>query len=387
MIDSKLIEFATEQQANAIRAYIEHGSYEKAAKSLGIANSSCINLIKRAKRKAAMSGYSPEHDMTRTAPDPFVVKGVSTYYNEDGKPVGQWVKSSLDSQKQLELIREVIDELKRDIKPVAPVTPPQTLQLDELLNLYVLTDIHLGALSWAEETGAKWDLAVAEQTILDSFRYLIDHSPPSRHGFLCQLGDALHYDGMMPVTPTSGHIVDADSRFHKVVRATIRIFRRVIAMLLERHEQVTVLMAQGNHDLSSSVWLQESFAALLADDPRCNVIVNPSPYYSHTHGKTFLGFHHGHRKKIKNLAEVFSSRKYWSDLGSCKQAYIHTGHLHHREVTESNFGIVEMHQTLAAPSSYESQGGYSSGRSMSCITYHSAGREQSRSLYYPEMPV
>jgi hypothetical protein len=40
------------------------------------------------KRKAAIAGYSPEHDMTRTVPEPFVVRGTSTYYDKEGQPRG-----------------------------------------------------------------------------------------------------------------------------------------------------------------------------------------------------------------------------------------------------------------------------------------------------------
>jgi UDP-2,3-diacylglucosamine pyrophosphatase LpxH len=50
-VDESLIEFATEQQAKAIRAYIEHGSYAKAAAELDINQASFGNLIKRAKRR------------------------------------------------------------------------------------------------------------------------------------------------------------------------------------------------------------------------------------------------------------------------------------------------------------------------------------------------
>src|SRR6185312_6701170 len=64
------------------------GSINKAAKHLGVAR---YGLQARVKR-LALKGYSPAHDMTHTVPDGFKVKGVSTYYDKDGKPAGQWVK-------------------------------------------------------------------------------------------------------------------------------------------------------------------------------------------------------------------------------------------------------------------------------------------------------
>jgi hypothetical protein len=385
-IDEKLLEFATDNQAAAIRAYLEHGTYRKAAESLGIHQSSYCNLLKRVKRNAAKSGWSPEHDMNKTVPDPYVVRGHSTLYGDDGQVKLQWVKTQLDSQKYLELVKEVIDELKRDIEPVNVIDRTSGILKSDLLNFYTLTDIHLGMLSWGEETGADWDLNIAEATILESFRYLIDSSPAAETGFFNQLGDALHYDGMLPVTPTSGHIVDADSRYHKVVRSTMRIFRQVITMLLQKHERVVVLMCAGNHDLSGAVWLQESFAMLFENNPRVEVIVNPSPYYGYMHGKTFIGCHHGHKMNVKKLADAFRAKRWRKMMGESRQAYIHTGHMHHKETIEHPDMIVEMHQTLAAKDAYATHGGYDADRSMNCITYHKAGVEKSRIVYYPEVP-
>lgn len=385
-VDETLLEFATEQQAKAIRAYMEHGSYAKAAAELGINHASCQMLIKRAKRRAAVMGHSPEHDMTKTVPIPYVVKGTSTLYGDDGVQKLQWVKTSLDSQKYLELVNEVIDELKQDIKPVPPVVRRSGDVLSsDLLNFYTLTDIHLGMLSWGEETGADWDLSIAEQTILDSFEYLIRHSPAAEAGFFNQLGDALHYDSMLPVTPTSGHVVDADSRYHKIVRSVIRIFRHVVNMLLEKHERVVFLNAAGNHDLSGSVWLQESFAMLYENEPRVEVVVNPSPYYGYMHGKTFIGCHHGHKKNIKTVCDAFRGKRWREMMGQSRQAYIHCGHQHHREVIELPDMLVEMHQTLAAKDAHAVHGGYDADRSMNCITYHKAGVEKSRIVYYPDV--
>jgi hypothetical protein len=89
----------TERQVEILKAVIEHGSNQKASFKLGIARQSVDNIVNRVKRIAATKGFSPEHDMTRPVPDAFVVRGVSTYYNKDGNPTGQWVKSKLDDDK------------------------------------------------------------------------------------------------------------------------------------------------------------------------------------------------------------------------------------------------------------------------------------------------
>jgi len=249
-----------------------------------------------------------------------------------------------------------------------------------LLNLYTLSDAHIGMLAWHEDGGADWDVKIAEKTILDAFSHLISCSPDASHGFFAQLGDGLHSDGMIPITPGHGHVLDQDGRFHKVVRTAIRIFRTVITMLLEKHQQVTVLMAQGNHDPASSVWLQEMFAVLFENNKRVNIVVSPKPYYAIQHGDVMLGFHHGHKAAPDRLPDVFMG-EFREMYGRTKQTYIHCGHKHGIKVTELNSAIVEQHRTLAARDAYASHGGWKSGRSMNVITYHKTRLKYSESVY------
>ena len=83
--DEQLKSFATDRQKEYIDAVNELGSHRKAAKKLGVSPGTIDQAINSVKKKAALSGFSPEHDMTKVVPSPFVVKGISTYYNKDGK--------------------------------------------------------------------------------------------------------------------------------------------------------------------------------------------------------------------------------------------------------------------------------------------------------------
>jgi hypothetical protein len=317
----------------------------------------------------ALRGYSPAHDMVHTVPEGFSVKGVSTLYKPDGSVGAQWVKSTQDDMAREELLRVAGEAFASEIPRATPVKKPRGVGDADLLNLYTVTDYHIGMLAWGEETGADWDTTIAEQMLIAWFERAIACAPHARAAAFAQLGDLLHYDGLEAVTPTSKHVLDADTRFAKVVRVAIRVLRRVIGMLLAKYEHVHVLMAEGNHDIASSVWLREWFSALYENEPRITVDRSPDPYYCIEHGKTALFFHHGHLSKVGKVDAVLAG-KFREVFGRTKFNYAHTGHLHHIEVKETSLMVVEQHRTLASPDAYASRGGWMSGRDAQVISYH-----------------
>lgn len=383
MLDPKLKEWATPRQCEYIDAVNKHGSQAKAAKALGIYRRSIDQAIDRAKRNAALHGYAPEYDMSRPVPDTHIAKGVSTYYGKDGKVRGQWVKSLLDNEKWEQAKRAALDALAEDLPRVTPIAPPGSGE-DDLCNVYTLTDCHVGMLAWHKEGGEDWDMKIAERVLGGCFEHMVQNSPPASHCLINQLGDFLHWDGIAPVTPTSGHIVDADGRFSKMVAVAIRILRRVIDYSLAKHQRVIVLLAEGNHDMASSVWLRHMFRALYENEPRVTVIDSELPYYTYQHGRTMLSFHHGHLRKNDQLPLLFAAQfpEVW---GSTKKRYAHTGHRHHVEEIEHSGMVVHQHATLAARDAYASRGGWISERQVRAMTYHAEHGLVAVNVVTPEM--
>jgi hypothetical protein len=156
MLDETLQQYATIRQWEYYTKSCELGSNRKTAEFYNVASSAVDGAIRSLKRKAATQGYSPSHDMTRVAPEPFVVRGVSTYYDKEGKASGQWVKTRLDDSKFQELLLEAVEAMKEEIPKVSMMMPPP-LGNSSLLNCYVVTDYHLGMLAWHEECGEDWD--------------------------------------------------------------------------------------------------------------------------------------------------------------------------------------------------------------------------------------
>jgi len=382
-LDPKLKEFGTEQQNERLDAVNKYGSQIAAAAALGVSKNAIFQSIEILKRNASRRGYAPDHDMTRVVPDGYRVKGVSTYYNAEGKAVGQWVKSSADEERRMEIIKEAFAAMADEL-PRIPPSVSQKIHIDTLCNLYTLTDTHVGMLAWHKEGGADWDLKIAEKTLTGCFEQMVKSSPPASTGFVCQLGDWLHFDGMAAVTPTNHHQLDADGRFSKIVQASVRILRRLVDFALIHHEKVVVLMAEGNHDLVSSIWLRSMFKALYENQPRVHVIDSELPYYVYPHGETMLAFHHGHLSKNDKLPLLFAAQfpKVW---GNTTKRYCHTGHRHHVEEKEHSGMTVIQHPTLAARDAYAARGGWLAERQVSAITYHKTYGQVSKITVIPEM--
>jgi hypothetical protein len=376
LIDEGLKAYATERQKEFVDAVNEYGGIRSAARSLNLNHSTIVEAIGLLRRRAATSGYAPEQDMVRPVPEPFIVRGVSTYYNAEGKASGQWVKSKIDDSKLQEMMKAVIDGMKDDI-PRLTALPAPALGNDNLLNCYVITDYHLGMLAWDEEAGENWDLGIAQALVVKWFEQAIAQSPNADTAVFAQLSDFLHFDGMDAVTPASKHLLDVDTRFAKVVRSAIRVLRTVIDMLLAKHQHVHIIMADANHDPVSQIWLREWFSVLYENEPRITVDKSPNPYNAYEFGKTALFFHHGHKRKVSNVSEVFAGQ-FREMFGRTKHAYAHMGHYHSIDVKENNLMIVEQHRTLAPGDAYSARGGWLSGRDAKVITYSKQFGEVSR---------
>jgi len=371
------------RELQVISARAEDDTVDETAAKFGVSIRAIYTISGAVKARAARKGHAPEHDMTATAPDGFQVKGVSTYYNASGQKTGQWVKTIGDKERQHEIMLLAIEETHKNYKPFKP--SPKVKHTDkDLLSLITITDFHLGMYAWEAETGDDWDVNISKRVFLNAIADMIEAAPKAHTGFLCQLGDFLHFDGITAVTPMSGHILDADTRYSKLVELTIEIMTQAVQMMLKKFGKVVIVQAEGNHDMSGSIWLRKHIKYVFSKDDRVEVIDNEFPYYAYLHGEILLGFHHGHKKKMAQLPKLFASeprfRKLW---GKATQAYIHTGHMHHERVVEDMGAIVEQNPSLSTRDAYSARGGWVSARGAKVITYHTKLGEVHRTTVRP----
>lgn len=332
---------------------------------------------------ATLHGFAPDHNLIQPLPSPLVLTGTSTMQKTaDGLPM--WVKTKVDQNRVGEAMRAAIDALTEEMPKAPPAARIKHATLDHLCSLYTLTDCHVGMRAWAPETGSDWDLEIAERVLMGAVKYLVDTSLAASTCVINNLGDFLHFDSLAPITPTSGHLLDADSRYSKVVRVATRILRYAIDYALTKHKLVIVLMAEGNHDIASSVWLRHLFGLLYENEPRVQVMDSEMPYYVYVHGKVMLAFHHGHLKKNDQLPLVFAAQ-FPKEWGSTTKRYCHTGHFHHSEEKEHAGMIVVQHPTIASRDSHASRHAWLAEPRMKSIIYHADQGEAGTITVTPEM--
>lgn len=379
--DPQLLEYCeSDKQKEYISAWIEFGTSAAAAKELGCNDYNVRACKKLVESKAAKKGWQKSDNHI---PDGYKLKGKSTLLDSDGNAKIQWVKTEVDKERQEEMMRELCDNLKENIKPWPVVKAPKKVNAD-LCSVYTITDYHIGAYSWNEETGADWDIKIAEDTLYKAFGDMINGTPDSEQAVFVQMGDFLHWDGLTSVTPLNRHVLDSDGRYPKLVQVAVETCVRAVEMLLHKHKHVHVVMCEGNHDLTGSVWLQAIMKMAFKKNKRVTVDDSVFPYYSFTWGNVFLGWHHGHLTKIRGLAgKFFSEPRFRGQMANTEHIYISTGHYHTKEVVEVSGVVIERHPTLNARDAYGARGFEHSQRGALAITYDKQKGEISRVTVTP----
>ena len=368
MIDDNLQQFATIRQWEYYTKSIELGSNRQAAKFFDVSSAVVDSSISALKRKAASRGHSPDHDMTKIAPDPFIVRGASTYYNSEGKVSGQWIKTKIDDSKLEEIIRTFVIDLAEDIKGLAPITPPPPQTSENILTVIPMGDPHFGLYAWAKDAGDDFDLGLAEQLTCSAIDRLIASAPNSDEVILLNLGDMFHADNQMNVSK-SGHQLDVDGRWPKVQQVGLRATIYCLKRLLEKHKKVLFRINKGNHDGHSSYALALMISCYFHNEPRMEVDLSPAVCWYYQFGKVLIGTTHGDTIKGKDMLSIMAADKA-EEWGKSKFRYWYVGHVHHKDVKEYHGGVVEYFRTLAARDAWHQGQGYRAGRDMCAIILH-----------------
>ena len=229
-----------------------------------------------------------------------------------------------------------------------------------------MPDIHLGKLSWDDETGhGNGDLRLILEAVDETLKSLAVKALlqcPERIVFVIG-NDLLHIDNLEGST-TKGTPQDVDGRAQKLFEAAIAVNRMAIG-LLSRIAPVDVIMIAGNHDTFSLPHLGSALQGYFHDDDRVTIdnSVRSRKYYQF--GKVLLGFCHGGKDdpKLSDLP-LLMMRENQSIINEVEWMEWHIGHKHGRKSlswlsVESDKGIhVRILPALCVPDKWHASKGF-----------------------------
>ena len=350
-----------EQSAQTLADY--GGNQSRAADALGISRSALQDRIKMAARR----GISPHHDKTGTTPPGFSLKGKSILYGADGQVRAQWIKTSQEQEDRAQALMGAVEAMCQGYKKKPAKAPKRSNE--DLLTVYPMGDPHIGMYAWAEETGTDFDCDIAERQLCEAVDNLVSLAPASKVGIILNLGDFFHADNTTNRTMGSGHPLDVDTRWGRVLDIGARAMERCISAALRKHEKVIVRNNIGNHDEHTSQALALAMHLLFREEPRVTIDRSPSHFWYYLHGKSLIGSTHGDMTKPEKLPQIMAADRP-EDWGKAEHRCWYIGHVHHKSVTDAPGCHVRSFRTLAAKDAWTAMMGYRSGRDMHAIIHH-----------------
>lgn len=385
-ITEELKQWATPSQAIYIDAILAaQGNLRKAARHLGKHHSTLQESMTSLLTRAASRGYSPEHELHRVVPDPFLVKGHSMLDRVDPETgartkILEWTKTRIDDAVWLENVKAGITAFMADQPPVAiPTLPPRSRDQD-IIPFVQIGDAHLGMLAHEAETGANFDLKIAKRELLGGIIRLLDESEPTERIFINDLGDFTHYENMRGETEASGHKLDFDGRFPKMIDTYAEIMRVIVDYALTKAQFVDIAVNMGNHSRTNDIWMATLLQHVYGHTGRVNVLNNRTPFIGYRMGKTFVMTHHSDKCKPAKLGHVMST-DFAADWGETRYRYCDIGHIHHNMVLKEHPGLtIESWNQLANKDQYAHDNGYRSRQAISMVERSRTYGEQRRRI-------
>lgn len=349
-----------EQGREALAAWRAAGeNATQAAAQLGMPRATFQNRLRFGKRMASM----PADGAAKIAAVGAPLESVSAAWFKDNDVS---VLCRFDNQGETTSFLDQCRESFDDISAAPRITLGNPIAPD-LLTVYPIVDHHLAMHAWGRETGESYDLKKGVGRLLECSSRLIGATPKSGHAQIVNLGDFFHADDSRNETPASGHRLDVDGRYYKVINAGVDVTAAVIEMAAAKHETVTYRAIRGNHDPHSHVALTVALQQRYRDNPRITIEASENDFHPIRWGSCMALCHHGDKAKAERLVH-FMADHYAKHWGETFWRYLWTGHIHHDSAKDIGGVHWESFRTLAPKDSYAHTNAYSSRQTMQAIT-------------------
>lgn len=366
VVDVRLFDYCSPSQREMLEAIQLHGSASAASLALGLNSGAASAKYNAVKRKAARAGYAPEAGINHPVAAGFKLKGYS-HLTKTAAGENIWLKAEAVRERWERAVTDAIDNCPLRVINI-PEPTVQTFDGRDIIPWLNIGDAHIGMLAHKDETGANFDLKIAKAEILQAAYDLIDMAPDCDRMVINDLGDGTHYENMRAMTERSGHQLDFDSRFPKMIDAYLDIMESIIEKALAKAKTVDVIINQGNHSETNDYWAARYFRRLYSrlGSARINVLKNESPFIAYRMGKTLVLVHHGHKCKPERLREIMST-DFAADWGEATFRYIDGGHIHHFSAKELAGAEWCSFNNLAPADKYAHDGGWRSKQAMTLV--------------------
>jgi len=332
-----------------------------------------VDALVTGDRERARSDYDQHDD--GVAPPGYAIKGVSTLRNmRTGEPVLRWEKDDREASDRIQAVIDALATINERVPARPKVKKPRPLKSGDLMNVVPMGDPHFGMYSWAPETGADYDLDIALRDHQAAFSELLGRAPKAKRILILDLGDLHHANDQKSRTPKSGHYLDTDGRWPKVMQATVDFGVWCIEQALATHEIVDWRSNRGNHNPEAAVAFAIALKAAFRNNPRVTVHVPVEAYWYTMHGKCMIGTTHGDTCKPQEFGAM-AAADWAADWGIALVRHAYIGHVHHRSVCKEHPGITaETFRTIAPKDGHAaSWARYRAEQDMRLHTWHSAG--------------
>lgn len=316
-----------------------------------------------------------------------VKKEVNSWENvskgPDNKPIVtplHQVKLTLKRTTHVEDLKQVRKEFIDDLKKISPkVKKPifsRNTSGDKLFQIN-LFDLHLGKMSWHEETGWEYNL----ETAIGLFNRSIDHFMGEASGhkldkILLPIGnDFFNSDRSHPYnSTTSGTPQDESNMWQEVFREG----RKAIVTKVQELSKIApvhILMIPGNHDWEKNFYLGDSLEGWFWNNENVHVDNSPNPRKYFYWNGVLIGFTHGNNEKVSDLPLIMAQESpYWS-TATWKE--FHIGHWHQKKdlkfshMNEFTGVSVKYMSSLASTDSWHHKKGYIGRKSAEALLWDS----------------
>lgn len=316
--------------------------------------------VRSALRATQLDGLEATHGWAK-------VDGHSVFWrNEAARETG------VGPDELLERMRQAFEDIPA-VKPTAAEAPVEA----DLLNVVPIPDAHVGLHSWGKETGEDYDLKLATARVTGAVSEVLQTMPRAGTTLLLNLGDFNHAENDEARTPASKHALDIDGRHYKTLEASIRILAACIDEALARSGMVIYRGLPGNHDPYTTCAITLALSQRYRDEPRVDIVTDPSAHFFMQWVKVMLGAHHGDGVKperlVMHMADV--AAEIW---GQTTFRHFFTGHLHHFKAQDIGGVLWEQLRAVCPRDAYAAKHAYSARASLLGITLHRERGEMQR---------